>query len=96
MAKKFKQEFHTRSLLVWAVKSAKNAEPDKYAQSNYNIGFDPRSRFSLPNCEWSKNVVGEGPTDGLNDTTRTAEAKCSSNITKSRKKDFFESALQCN
>lgn len=41
---------------------------------------------SLMRVDKIKNVVGEGPTDELvDDTTITTEAKCSINITNSRK-----------
>ena len=40
-------------------------------------------------------VLGEDPTDKLDNITITAEAKYSLNITKSRKKIYFKSILQC-
>ena len=32
----------------------KNADPNKYSYSGYEIGFDPRSFFSIPNFDWVK------------------------------------------
>ena len=29
----------------------KNGDPDNYGYSGYNIGFDARSDFPLPNCK---------------------------------------------
>ena len=42
-----------------------------------------------------KKNPSEGSIDGLDDTSITAEAKHSFNITKSRKKILFGSTLQC-
>ena len=90
------------------VKSAKNADPDKYTYSGYGIGFDSCSSLLFPNFDWGKNfvifgvdnsssvhidnkkkdilVLGKGPTQGLDDTKITPEAKYSINISRSYKK----------
>ena len=39
------------------VKLVKNADQDKYVYSGYDIGFDLRSEFSLPNGNISENVI---------------------------------------
>ena len=49
--------FTLRDCLFGAVKLTKNADPDKYSYSGYDIGFDSRPRFSYPDFDWSKNVV---------------------------------------
>ena len=93
-----------------------NADTDKYKYSGYNIGFDSRSEFSLPDGSMGTNVVifrvdmssfvhidnkgkvilifGEGPTQELNDTTLTAEAKYSINFVQPIKR--FVLSLRCN
>ena len=78
--------------LCGAVKSVKNLDQNKNGYSVYAIRFNARSRFSLPNGDWGKNVVvvevnkssskhilvlGEGPTQGLDDTTITTKVKYS-------------------
>ena len=35
----------------------KNADPDKYRYSGYDIGFDARSYFSLPDGSWGKMML---------------------------------------
>ena len=35
----------------------KNADIDKHGYSEYGIGFDRRSRFSFPGCEFGQNVL---------------------------------------
>ena len=49
--------FTLKDCLFGAVKLTKNADPDKYSYSGYDIGFDSRPRFSYPDFDWSKNVV---------------------------------------
>ena len=39
------------------VKLAKNDDPDKYVYSDYDIGFNSRSRFSLTDVSIGKNVI---------------------------------------
>ena len=55
------------------VELAKNADPDKYVHSEYGIGFDLCSQFSLSDSSVGKNVIifgvdiliiGKGPTKG--------------------------------
>ena len=92
-------EFTLKDCLFGAVKSTKNADPDKYSYSGHGIGFDSRLLFSVTNFDWSKNVVIfgvdnsssvhidnkkkdvlvllKGPTQGLDETTITAEAEYS-------------------
>lgn len=41
-------------------------------------------------------VLGEGSTDGLDDTAITVETKYSVKMNRFRKKIFFESTLQCH
>ena len=77
--------------LCGAVKSVKNLDQNKNGYSVYAIRFNACSRFSLPNGDLDKNVVvkvnkssskhilvlGEGPTQGLDDTTITTKVKYS-------------------
>ena len=35
----------------------KNADPYKYGYSGYDIGFDARPQFSLPEGSWGKNTI---------------------------------------
>ena len=90
-----------------AVKLTKNADPDKYKYSAYDIGFDSRSQYAFTDGSMGKIVVfgtdmssyvyvvnkgkdililGEGPTQGLDYTTLTVEAKYSINFTQSNRK----------
>ena len=39
------------------LKITKIVDSDKYSYSGYEIGFDFRSLFSIPNFDWGKNVV---------------------------------------
>ena len=43
--------------LFGAVTLTKNADIDKYGYSGYGIGFDTRSSFSFPGCEFDQNVL---------------------------------------
>ena len=52
-----KTKFNLKDCLFGAVKLTKNADPNKYSYSGYNIGFDSRSVFSIPNFDWGKNVI---------------------------------------
>ena len=58
---------------------------DKFGKSVVVFGVD--NGLSVNADNWKKDilVLGEGPTDGLDDTTITTEAKYSINITRSRK-----------
>ena len=42
--------------MLGAVKLTKNNNPNKYSYLGYEIGFDSRSIFSIPNFDWGKNV----------------------------------------
>ena len=42
---------------LFAVKSTKNADPEKYSYSGHDIWFDERKSFSLPNDTFWKNVI---------------------------------------
>ena len=50
-------DFPLKDCLLWSVKLAKNADPDKYVYSGYGIGFNLRSEFSLPDDSTGKNVT---------------------------------------
>ena len=50
-------EFTLKDCLFGAVKLTKNANPNKYSYSGYGIVFDSHSSFSIPNCDWGKNVI---------------------------------------
>ena len=84
-----------------AVKLTKNNDPDKYSYSRYSIGFNSHSLFSIPNFDWSKNVIIFEVANSssvhiddkrkiynkrLDDTIVTAEPKYSLNFTRSRRK----------
>ena len=71
-----------------SVKLTKNADLDKYKYTGYGIGIDSRSEFLFTDASYGKNVsssvhvdnkgkdiliLGEGPTQRLDDTTLTAE-----------------------
>ena len=45
-------DFTLKDYLFGAVKSTKNADPDKYPYSGYGIWFDSCSLFSLSNFNW--------------------------------------------
>ena len=46
-----------KDCLFGGVKLAKNADPDKYVYSGYIIGFDSRSKISLPDGSVGKNII---------------------------------------
>ena len=50
-------DFTLGNCLFGAVTLTKNATPDKYGYSGYDIGFDARSQFPLPDDSWGKNVI---------------------------------------
>ena len=50
-------DFNLKNCLFGDVKLGKNADPDKYLYSGYGIGFDSRSKFSLPDGSIGKNVI---------------------------------------
>ena len=74
--------------LFEAVKLTKNADMDKCKYSGYCIGFDRRGNLSFPTGRFGYHgivfgvdmsssvhvdILVEGPTQGLDDTTLTAE-----------------------
>ena len=54
MAKRFKHRFHVRYLLILSFEVNWNADHDNYEYSDYGIGFDAPSHFSLPDSSWAK------------------------------------------
>ena len=50
-------DFTLKDCLFGAVKITKNADPDKYGYSGYDIGLDSRSEFSLTDGSAGKNVI---------------------------------------
>ena len=80
--------FTLGSCLFGSVKLTKNADPDKYKFRCYDIGFDTRSEFpftdeSIDNNNKGILILGEGPTQGLDDSTLTAKAKYLINFARS-------------
>ena len=91
--KNLNTDFALNDCLFGSVQLIKNADLDKYKNTDYDIGFDSCSEFLFTDGSYRKNVaadmsssvhvdnkgkviliLGEGPTQGLDDTT-TAEAK---------------------
>ena len=50
-------DFTLKNCLFGSVKVTKNADPDKYKYSGYEIGFDSRSEFSFIDGSVGKNVI---------------------------------------
>ena len=50
-------DFTRVDTLFGAVKSTKNADPNKYGYSGCGIGFDEILFFRLSNGKWGKNIV---------------------------------------
>ena len=50
-------DFTLRYYLCRGVKLTINADSDKYVYSGYSIGFDLRSKFSLPDGSVGKSVI---------------------------------------
>ena len=50
-------DFTLSNCLFGAVKLTKNNNPDKYEYSDYDIGFDERLQFSLPDGSSGENVI---------------------------------------
>ena len=80
--------FTLNNCLFGSVKLTKNADPDKYKFRCYDIGFDTRSEFpftdeSIDNNNKGILILGEGPTQGLDDSTLTAKAKYLINFARS-------------
>ena len=57
MVTRFKFWIYFKGRLFGGVKLAKNADLDKCVYSDYGVGFDSRSEFSLPDASADKNVV---------------------------------------
>ena len=55
LVKKYKHTLN--NCLFVSVKLTKNAYPDKYKYSSYDIGFDSRSEYSFTDGSMGKNVV---------------------------------------
>ena len=74
-------DFDLGNAFFGAVKLTKNANKNKYKYPRYRTGFDNHGTFSLSNSSSAhvdnrkKNILifGKGTTDGLDDTTLTAE-----------------------
>ena len=82
--------------LFGSVKLTKNADLDKCKYTGYSIGFNSRSEFHylmeameadmssslhVDNKGKYISILGEGPTQGIDDTTLRAEAKYPINFT---------------
>ena len=50
-------DFTLKNCLFGPVKLTKNADPDKYKYSGYDIGFDSRSEFLFTDGSMGKNVI---------------------------------------
>ena len=50
-------DFTLKDCLFGGIKLAKNAEPYRYVHRGYDIGFDLRSKFLLPDGSVGKNVI---------------------------------------
>ena len=81
-------DFTLNNCLFGSVKLTKNADPDKYKYNGSDIDFDSHSEFSFADGTWEKIssvhignknkdilILGEGPTQGWDDTTLTAEVE---------------------
>ena len=104
MLRNLNTDFSLNNCLFGFVKLTKNADPDKYKNSGYSIGFDSRLEFLFKDGSMERNVIilgddtnssvhvddknkcililGEGPTQGLDDTTSTVEPKYPINFKK--------------
>ena len=104
MLRNLNTDFSLNNCLFGFVKLTKNADPDKYKNSGYSIGFDSRLEFLFTDGSMERNVIilgddtnssvhvddknkcililGEGPTQGLDDTTSTVEPKYPINFKK--------------
>ena len=99
-------DFPLKNCLFGSVKLTKNADPDRYKNSGYSIGYGFCSEFLFPDGNIGKYVIifgakatiaignngkdililGERPTQGLDDIILTAEAIYLINFTKPNKK----------
>ena len=83
-------DFTLSNFLFGSVKVTKNDDPDRYKYHGHGIRFNSRSEFSFTDGSMRKNAIifgadmsssvhilifDEGPRQGLDDTTLTAEAK---------------------
>ena len=111
MLRHLNTDFLLNNCLFGSVKLTKNADPDKYKNSGYSIGFDSRLEFLFTDGSMERNVIilgddtnssvhvddknkcililGEGPTQGLDDTTLTAEPKYPINFKKPNKRSVL-------
>ena len=55
--KNLNTDFTLKYCLFWSLELIKNADPDKYKYSGYDIWFDSRSEFSSTNKSMGKNVI---------------------------------------
>ena len=77
-------DFTLKDCLFEAVNLTTSNDPDKYCSSEYGIGFDSRSLFSLPNFDWGKNVIVFGVDNSssvhiVNNKVRYLSSWCRSN-----------------
>ena len=80
-------DFTLSDCLFRSVKLTKNADPEKYIYTGYGIGFDLRSKFSLPDGSVEKNVIFfQYNLLSIRSSTLTAEAKYPINFTQLRKR----------
>ena len=56
-SRRLKTDFTLKDCLFGGVKLTKNDDPDKCKYSGYDIGFDSRSYFSLPDGSMRRNVI---------------------------------------
>ena len=50
-------DFTSKNCLFGEAKLGKNADPDKYVYTDYDIGLDSCSEFSLPDFSVGKNAI---------------------------------------
>ena len=95
-------EFILKDCLFGNVKIAKNSDPGKYSYSEYGIGFDSCSPFSIRKFDWGKNVIIFGfdmsscvhINNKRKDILILGKGTRSINFTRSQRK--FCSSLHCN
>ena len=107
-SKNLSTDFTLNNCLFGSVKLTKNADPDKYKYTGYDIGFDSRSEFLFTDGSIGEDailfgadicssmhidkknkyilILGEGATQGLDDTTLTPEDKYPINFTQSERR----------
>ena len=78
MSRNLNKDFTLNNCLFGYVKLTKNADPDKYKYMRSSVHIDNNNKDIL--------IIGEGRTQGSNDTTLTVEAKYSINFTQPRKR----------